>query len=232
MENKLKIDSRENSELSNHVVKYCEQFNVRHERVWLEVGDYVFDNVCVEAKSSFDFLQSVINKRLWNQIDNMDANFLTNVVIVYGSFKDALENYLSYVKHSNTLNQARLLRNKFDGAFGKIILDTDCNVFWVPSASEAARLIVVISKMQPIDREIHTPSLVRKRISTSDLRLDVLCSVKGISIKKAKQLIARFGSLMEIGEASIDEICELEGFGKVTAKRLTQVLNSEENVVI
>ena len=64
------------------------------------------------------------------------------------------------------------------------------------------------------------------------MRIDVLCTVKGISPKKAKLLIERFGSIMEIGEASIEEICELDGFGNVIAKRLIDVLNKEEKMVI
>jgi|TARA_R100001463_G_scaffold42066_12_gene88429 Fanconi anemia group M protein len=229
----LRIDSRENSELTKHVIENCSQMNIPYEKQWLDVGDYVFANVCIEAKSSFDFLQSIINKRLWNQIDNMDATYLNNVVIVYGSFTDAFENYVSYVKMTkNQTNQARMLKNKFDGAFGKIILDTDCSIIWVNDARKAARLISVICKMQPIDREIHMPSLVRKRIATSDLRIDVLCTIKGISPKKAKLLIDKFGSIMELGEASVEEISELDGFGKVTAKRLIDVLNTEDKMVI
>ena len=226
----LKIDTREESELSKLVEDYCRDMNIPHEKEWLDIGDYTFADVCFEAKSSFDFLSSVINKRLWNQLDNMDAKFVNNIVIVYGSFNDALENYLHYV--NNKAGQARMLRNKFDGAFGKIILDTDANIIWVSSARQAARLIAVVGKMHPIDREIHTPSLIRKRIATTDLRVDVLCTVKGISPKKAKLLIDRFGSIMEIGEASIEEICELDGFGKIIAKRLIDVLNTEDKMVI
>tara|TARA_R100000988_G_C4000022_1_gene168405 strand:+ start:1128 stop:1820 length:693 start_codon:yes stop_codon:yes gene_type:complete len=230
MMDKLKIDSREDSELSELVEKYCQDMNIPYEKEWLDIGDYTFADVCFEAKSTFDFLSSVINKRLWNQLDNMDAKFVNNIVIVYGSFNDALENHLHYV--NNKAGQARMLRNKFDGAFGKIILDTDANIIWVSSARQAARLIAVVCKMHPIDREIHTPSIIRKRIATTDLRVDVLCTIKGISPKKAKLLIERFGSIMEIGEASIEEICELDGFGKVIAKRLIDVLNKEEKMVI
>ena len=227
----LIIDSREKegSKLVKLVERKAKALSIQTEKKWLEIGDYVFDDVCFEAKSAFDFLQSVINKRLWNQLDNMDAKFMNNIVIVYGDFRDAVENYLMYV---NNKQNARLLRNKFDGAIGKIILDTDCNIIWVSSAKEAARIISVVCKMQPIDREIHTPSLIRKRIATTDLRIDVICTIKGISVKKAKLLIDRFGSIMEIGEASVEEICELEGFGKVIAKRVIDVLNKEDKMVI
>ena len=62
--NKLVIDSRENSELTDAVISKAESMNIQYEKEWLEIGDYVFNDVCFEAKSSFDFLQSVLNKRL------------------------------------------------------------------------------------------------------------------------------------------------------------------------
>ena len=87
--------------------------------------------------------------------------------------------------------------------------------------------------MQPIYRDVYNPRLIKQRkISTSDLRIDVLMTVNGISEKKANLLIKEFGSIMEIGEAEPSEIAMLDGFGKVLAKRLSEVLNSEEKQVI
>jgi ERCC4-type nuclease len=87
--------------------------------------------------------------------------------------------------------------------------------------------------MQPIDRDVYKPRLIKqKRISTTDLRLDVLTTVPGISEKKAKTLIDEFGSLMEIGETPPSEIAMLDGFGKVLAERLHEMMNSEETQVI
>ena len=73
--NKLIIDSRENSELYTQIKDECARLNIPTEKQWLEIGDYVFSDICFEAKSSVDFLQSVINKRLWNQLDNMDRHY-------------------------------------------------------------------------------------------------------------------------------------------------------------
>ena len=87
--NKLLIDSRENSELTESIITKCTEMNIPFQKEWLEIGDYVFEDVCFEAKSSFDFLQSVMNKRLWNQMDNMDRAYDNNLVIVHGSFIDA-----------------------------------------------------------------------------------------------------------------------------------------------
>lgn len=231
---KLLIDSRENSELTERVIEKAQSLNVPFEKQWLEIGDYVFNDVCFEAKSSFDFIQSIVNKRLWNQLDNMDRAYVNNLVIVYGSFEDGFRKHLEHIKTSmNKTAQRVILRKKFFGSMSKIILDTDCSIIWVRDALTAAELIAVVCKMQPHDREVYVPRIVKqKKISTTDLRVDVLSTIKGVSDKKAKLLIKKFGSIMEIGEASPSELSEIDGIGNVLAKRIVDTLNSEEKMQI
>jgi Fanconi anemia group M protein len=231
---KLIIDSRENSELTERVIEKAQSLNVPFEKQWLEIGDYVFNDVCFEAKSSFDFIQSIVNKRLWNQLDNMDRAYVNNLVIVYGSFEDGFRKHLEHIKTSmNKTAQRVILRKKFFGSMSKIILDTDCSVIWVRDALTAAELIAVVCKMQPHDREVYVPRIVKqKKISTTDLRVDVLSTIKGVSDKKAKLLIKKFGSIMEIGEATPSELSEIDGIGNVLAKRIVDTLNSEEKLQI
>ena len=70
--------------LSKLVIRKAKSIENTHEKKWIEIGDYVYDDVCFEAKSSTDFLGSVLSKRLWTQLDNMDRHYKTNVVIIYG----------------------------------------------------------------------------------------------------------------------------------------------------
>mgnify|MGYP003115461555 FL=1 len=230
----LIIDSREKegSKLVKLVESKAKALNIQTEKKWLEIGDYVFDDVCFEAKSTTDFLGSVISKRLWTQIDNMDRHYKTNVVIIYGTIEEAIFNTKKYSK-ANIQEPARsiMLNNKFLGAIGRITLDTDVKAFWVPTEEEASLIITAICKMKPIQRDVIRPE-VFKRVTTDDLRLDVLTSIKGVSIKKAKLLIKEYGSVMEIGEQTEEELQFLEGIGLVLASRILNTLNSEKKVKI
>ena len=78
----LIIDSREKSDFSNEVIRKANRINVLNKKEWLEVGDYVIGDACFEAKSAQDFLQSIMNKRIWTQLDNMDRCYKTNIVII------------------------------------------------------------------------------------------------------------------------------------------------------
>jgi ERCC4-type nuclease len=230
----LVIDSRERagSKLVGLVEAKAKSMNISFEKKWIEVGDYVYDDVCFEAKSAIDFLGSVMSKRLWTQIDNMDRCYKTNIVIIYGSMADAINNLKSNTK-SKTPEPARsiMLSNKFLGGIGKIILDTDVKPVWVRNEEDAAKIITAVCKMKPIDREAIRPEVFR-RIATDDLRIDVLIGIKGVSAKKAKELLKKFGSISEIAHHSAIEIAEIEGIGSTVANRILTVLESERRVRI
>tara|TARA_R100000353_G_scaffold36770_2_gene29283 strand:- start:3196 stop:3891 length:696 start_codon:yes stop_codon:yes gene_type:complete len=230
----LVIDSREKkgSLLVDLVEQKAKSMNIKTEKKWLEIGDYVFDDVCFEAKSVVDFIGSVMSKRIWTQIDNMDRHYNHNIVIIYGSLTEGINNIMQNSK-SKLPPPARsvMLNNKFLGGLGRITLDTDCKAFWVPTETEAAKIITAICKMKPIEREVIRPELF-KRITTDDLRLDLLSGIKGLSVKKAKELLKEFGSIMEIGEQTVDELKQIDGIGTTIAERILKVLNNEDKVKI
>ena len=228
----LIIDSREKSKLAKLVMLKAKALNLEHEVKWIEIGDYVYDDVCFEAKSATDFLGSVMSKRLWTQLDNMDRHYKTNVVIIHGDMQEAIINIIEHSPSKIPIGtRSIMLNNKFLGAIGRIVLDTDIKPFWVQSEEEAALIITAVSKMKPITRDTIAPQIF-KRLSTDDLRLDLLSSIKGVSIKKAKELIKQYGSIMEIGECSEYELQAIEGIGETLAKRIISTLNSEEKVKI
>jgi len=228
----LVIDSREKSKLAKLVMQKAKALSIKYEQRWIEIGDYVFDDVCFEAKSATDFLGSVLSKRMWTQLDNMDRHYKTNIVIIHGDMQEAIMNVIENAPSKMPIGtRSIMLNNKFLGAIGRITLDTDIKPFWVQSEEEAALIITAVCKMKPMTRETIEPQ-VFKRITTDDLRLDLLSSVKGVSIKKAKLLIKQYGSIMEIGECSAFELQAIEGIGETLAKRIISTLNSEEKVKI
>ncbi len=228
----LVIDSREKSLLADLVKKKAKSLNIKTDVKWIEVGDYVYDDVCFEAKSAVDFLGSVLSKRMWTQLDNMDRCYKNNILLIYGDLDKAIMKVIENSKSKLPIQgRIKLFHNKFLGGLSRIILDTDVKPIWVKSEEEAALIITSVSKIKPVSRDTIQPQ-VHKRLSTDDLRLDLLTSIKGVSIKKAKLLIKNFGSIMEIGECSVRELCKLEGFGDTLSKRILSTLNSEDKVKI
>jgi len=214
------------------VKKKADSLRIKHETKWIEVGDYVYGDVCFEAKSASDFLSSVLTKRMWTQLDNMDRCYKDNILLIHGDLDEAILNAIKNSKSPIPANQRSMyFTNQFLGAIARIILDTDIKPIWVKSEKEGASIITAVGKIKPMNREVIRPQ-VHKRLSTDDLRLDILTSIKGVSIKKAKLLIKNYGSIMEIGECAVKELTKLEGFGDTLSKRIVTTLNSEEKVKI
>jgi len=197
----------------------------------LEVGDYVVADVCFEVKSAADFMGSILNKRIWTQLDNMDRYFNKTFLVIYGSIDDALK-FTKYTKSFDKMPHGakeQILSNKFTGAIGRIRLDTDTDVIWVRTEAEAAQQMITLVKMATVDRPTINPSIT-KRMATADVRIDMLTIIKGVSEKKAKVLLKHFGSIMEIGEHPAAVLSVLDGMGDTVSKRIIKVLQSEGEV--
>tara|TARA_R100001163_G_C5059916_1_gene196658 strand:+ start:33 stop:758 length:726 start_codon:yes stop_codon:yes gene_type:complete len=228
----LIIDSREKSDFCTEVIRKANKINVLNKKEWLEVGDYVIGDACFEAKSAQDFLQSIMNKRMWLQVDNMDKNFNNNFVVIYGTVEEAVVKVIKYIKLDTNQTRQQVknrLALQFRGAIGRLRLDYGINVIWRDTVEDAAEELVTLAKMIPVQRQIIKPSSL-KRVSTDDVRVDMLTAIKGISQTKAQELLDKHGCIMEIGYCKPSEITVIKGIGKTVADRVLNILNSEEKV--
>ena len=222
----LLIDSREDSALSEMVEHFAHIANIKSTKQFLEIGDYVINDICIEAKSAADFLSSVRNKRMFNQLDNMDREYNRNFLIIYGSLDEAVA-YLNYTKY-NSRQWREKLKKMFIGAISSIALNTDIKPVWVADLATAAHFIVGCHTQA--DKKLVLHKMLPKKIRTEDVRLDILCSIKGITLEKAEVLLEEFGSIAEIALQTPKEIMKLNGLGKVSANSIIRALNSEEGV--
>ena len=221
----LMIDKREDSKLSRSVEKIFSNMNKPYDKVWLEIGDYIVQSepsLCIEAKTTADFLASVKNKRIFNQIDNMDREYDNNILLIYGNLQDATEYMTKNMKYKQQL------KKQFVGALSSITLHTDIKPIWVDSHTTAAHIIAAL--YTHVEKKLIIHKQLPKKVRTDDVRVDVLIQIKGISIEKAKILLDKFGSIAEIVVASEKEICEVEGIGKVTASNIHKAFNQEREV--
>ena len=222
----IKIDSREDSQLAKHLIEICKREKIEYEKVWLEIGDYIVGDCCIEAKSSADFLQSIRNNRIFNQLDNMDRAYNKNIILIYGDLDYALS-YLKRTQH-NTITWRNKLKKMFVGALTSIALHTDVKPVWVDSYRTAAHIIAATT--EHIDKELIIHKELPKKIKTDDVRVDILSEIKGVSVEKAKALLKTFGNIAELSMSNVEEIITHKGVGKKTAENILKALNSEKEL--
>jgi len=233
----LIIDKREKSSLAELIIKRANLMHIPYSYVWLEVGDYVLQtepSVCFEAKSIQDFLGSVRNNRLFNQIDNMQDSYDINTVLIHGHLDDAV-GYLDIlpetpIGNNNNDRWKNKLKGMICGAIASINIHTETNCLWVPSLDEAAH--IVMASCSQVNKPLIIKKQLPKKTRTDDSRVDVLVGIDGISAKKARKLLSKHGSINEIASCNIKELTKTKGIGKVTAGNIIRTLTSEKKVKI
>ena len=216
----LIIDSNERGKLCESIIRKAEKIGLRIERKPLIVGDYLLGAACVEAKSVSDFLQSCDSGHLWKQLDNMDANYERFFLLVHGS----ISQYVKMTKTSYSKTQ-----NKFLGLLARIMADFDCQVIFTPNVSEAALFVVKLHNKLHKPASAHGAKAIR-RVSTNDVRKDVLLTIPGIGSQMADKMLAHCGSIEEM--LHIESLKGVKGMGHNLANRVIEVLTSEDVVHI
>ena len=226
--NPLTIDTNERGSLPDAIERRAESHrpSIPIARQRLIVGDYICGEVCIEAKSIADFIDSMRNGHLWRQLDNMDANYQQFGLVVWGEIGAHLRQLKA--RGSTKATYGRVLK-ELNGGMARVVADFGCIVFRSPSLSEAAYFITALHEKcyKPASR--HGAKSVR-RVSTNDVRLDALLTIPGIGQDVAEGILTACGS---IEEAACGEcLREVPRMGKVLRNRVVEVLTKETPVTV
>ena len=166
----------------------------------LTCGDVVCGNVVIERKTREDFEQSILDRRLFKQLEMMSRMYERKVVIVEG------EQCAGIVR-----------REALMGAYASIVTDYGAGLFFTKNIETTAELIFSIAKH--VGMEKSPPSMVQKLPSwtPSEHMRAVVELFPLIGPKTARTLLSHFGSIYEIVNASEEELRKIEGIGKKRA---------------
>ncbi|MBI4170758.1 MAG: hypothetical protein HY514_03620 [Candidatus Aenigmarchaeota archaeon] len=204
-------DTREmNTRIISILKKYC---NVREKQ--LAVGDYILsDRVCVERKSSQDFLQSIIDKRLFIQLEELKNNFKKPVLIIEGD--DLLDNARNV--HPNAIR----------GALASITIDYAIPIIWTQTQMDTAHQLYMIAKREQIDEKRHVGIRGKKKTnSMAEVQEFLVAGMPKISTEKARRLLAHFKTPEKIFTASETELKKVEGIGEELAKQIRRIMTEK-----
>jgi len=225
--NPLIIDTNERGSLPEAIERRCEgsRPTIPVARQRLIVGDYICGEICVEAKTIGDFIESMRNGHLWRQLDNMDANYQQFALVVWGD----IGAHLRQVKaRGGKATYGRILK-ELNGGLARVVADFGCIVCRAASLSEAAYFLSALHQKVNKPASRHGAKAVR-RVSTNDVRLDAILTIPGIGQDMAEAILASCGS---IEEAACGEcLRNVPRMGKVLRNRVIDVLTNENPVTV
>ncbi|MBI2579934.1 MAG: hypothetical protein HYW27_03455 [Candidatus Aenigmarchaeota archaeon] len=180
----------------------------------LDVGDYLLsDSVACERKTCDDFLQSLTDGRLFEQIGNMKNNFDSPLLVIEG---DTL------------FGRRGIHENAIRGALASIAVDYGMPILWTRNQLETADMLLSIAKREQADsrREISIRGKRRAR-SMNEQQEFLLAGLPLINSKKAKSLLKHFGTPEKVFAAGEDDLRKAEGIGEELSRKIRKILTSE-----
>ena len=211
MEKKIMIfaDSRE---FSSEVVIFLARHDCTVKQKMLHVADYlVSDRVAIERKTASDFVQSVIDQRLFSQISRMKEHFEKPILIVEG----------------NNLYD-RLNPNAVRGAIASLVLDFNIPIVWTRDPGETAGMIFWFAKREQVDEKREVAIRGSKKAMTVPQRQEyIIAGLPGVSNKRARALLRQFNTPMGVFTADKKELTKAEGIGKKTANNIRELLETK-----
>jgi len=185
----------------------------------LEVGDYhVSDDVIIERKTTSDFIHSIIDERghLYGQLSDMMREYKRSILIIEG---DPIDLYTGRAIDSNSVDGMILAAARFDPS-----------MIWTLSADHTARMIYREAEHEQVAQRKNKGSPHGKRSHmTLPQRQEYIISAIGCGVgpTTAEALLDHFGSVRAIMNASIDELCDLDGVGPTTAEKIHEIVRGE-----
>lgn len=178
----------------------------------LKIGDFVCssDGIVIERKAHNDFISSIIDGRIFDQLGHLKENYERPVIIVEGvSDREMNDNALKATIAS--------LIAKFNASFinTKNSLDTAKMIYWLAKKEQED-----VNKALGF-KQGKKPKEIKK------LQEFILSSIPGISDVLAKRLLENFGSIENVISSSEMELSKVKGIGKKLANKIKKLLTNK-----
>jgi Fanconi anemia group M protein len=199
--------------------KACEWLRTYDARIiekQLDVADYIVsDRVGIERKTVNDLLQSVLDQRLFRQLEKMSGTFERPLLIVEGEQK--------------TLFSARNIHpNTIHGVLSSITLDYGIPIIWTHSPKVTAAQIfwTAFREQGESGRGLQT-RVCKKRKSMPKQQEFLVAGIPNVNSVLSRRLLNEFGTVKKVFSLKEKDIMKVNGIGKKKAKSIWCLLNAE-----
>lgn len=204
----------------------------------LQVSDYTYGDVGIEFKEISDFINSVTKRYLFRQLSELEENFDKPILVIAGNINDYLTNLRKnipkyrYMKRPQWEGVAASKRKLFHSTLDSIAKKRRVGVLLFPTETAALEWMhqsITRTYSEGTKKPSGRPILTKKNSDrTPEMEAeDALCALTGVGRGSAKNILKHFGSLKHVINATVEELVEVEGLGKVGAERLVGIFNTQ-----
>jgi DNA excision repair protein ERCC-4 len=206
----ISIDYREQA---SGIIDLLKHADIRILVQRLQCGDYLINNsTCVERKTARDFIISIIDGRLFDQIARLKKTDINALLLIEG------DPFATNIK---------IDKNAVQGALISITALWNVPIVFSSSPVETTAILLTIGRQWENARKI--PLRKRRKFrKKKSKRLFFLQGLRVIGPAKAERLLRRFGSVIKILTAGEDDLRQVKGIGKSIVSEIKAMLYTEE----
>ncbi|MEM3445099.1 MAG: ERCC4 domain-containing protein [Thermoplasmata archaeon] len=192
---------RELSRLGVHVV-----FRV------LEVGDYLIsDSVVVERKTVEDFVNSILDGRIFEQAKGLCQAFSNPLIVVEGKWNEYRRNVAIAAVY---------------GAISALCMDFRIPVLNFEDSRETAGFLYQMIKRMNNGSGLPKIRFEKKPKSMAELQEYLVAGLPEVSTVISRRLLEHFRTPKRVFNARVEELMEVRGLGEAKAREIYEVLNT------
>jgi len=209
---KILVDYREkNSQIVKHLID--EDTHVKLNT--LNIGDYLLSkDVVVEYKTDVDFVNSIVDGRLLNQLKLLKQAYKKPVVIVEGN-RDI---YSIRNIHANSIR----------GILATITVSYNIPILFTINSKDTAMMMKIIAQREQQNSSKEFSEHFEKPVKDiKQMQEYVVSALPGIGMTLAKPLLKEFKTIKNISNALENDLTKLDKIGNIKAKNLFDLFNTE-----
>lgn len=215
-EKEVKVDTKEpeaRTEEYEETFALIKHFFPNAIQIGLVLGDIVYGRVGFELKTWGDFINSIMDRET-NRFRNQCYNMHNNPEVVWY--------YVIYGKWSEINEYSDININAVLGAIASINARYNIKTLIMPSKKYAIYTIYKIIEKAHDDK---TPEIKVSYANTEQRAIGMLSAIDGVGSTKALPLLEYFGDIRATVNATLEDLMEVKGVGKVTAKNIVDTVS-------
>jgi Fanconi anemia group M protein len=176
-------------------------------------GDYVIhDSITIERKTARDFLISIIDGRLFNQLSNLKRYCINPILLIQG-------------------NPLKTDIDMDDMAIRGALISAQA-IWYIPvvfsrTKEETKDIMLMIGKQEEACTDVvplrggYRPKRLKSK------QLFILQGLPKVGPTMAKRLLEHFKSVSNVINATVEDLVRVEGVGEVSAEKIREVIDAE-----
>jgi len=177
----------------------------------LDVADFIIStDIGIERKKASDFEQSIIDGRLFTQAEKLKNEFKKPLIVIIGN------------------DFERIKPKALSGAFISLIVDYSIPLVFLNNEEEFAEFISKIVEREGKPVKERKTNFSRKNTDFKLQKINVVEALPGVGPQLARKLLQKFKTLKNLFNADEKQLMEVEGVGKIKAKKIKDLILKED----